>query len=154
MFHFCSCCIEFKLLRQNWGLLVTSISQKSCKVSVSLCFFTLLLFMASQTTPIITGHICGQKLMGGCPRDEPAATVCFSLCASNTPQPNRSVGMQICAAPGIPIEMPICIRANRVAWKNDSWTLSVRRGDREVNSLLHRGSVLCFGFTIRRREAQ
>ncbi|CAG09708.1 unnamed protein product [Tetraodon nigroviridis] len=29
---------------------------------------------------------------------------------------------------GIPIEMPICIRTNRVEWKNDSWNLSVRRG--------------------------
>lgn len=39
-----------------------------------------------QTIPIITGHICGQKLMGGCPRDEPAATVCFSLRAAKTPR--------------------------------------------------------------------
>lgn len=154
MFLFCSWCVVFKLLLQNLGLLVTSIIQKPCGDSVSLCFFTSLLFMGSQTTPIITGHICGQKLMGGCPRDEPAATVCFSLWASNAPQPNRSVGMQICAAPGIPKEMPICIRANRAERKNDSWSPSVRRGDREVSSLLYAGSVLCFGFTIRRKEAR
>lgn len=44
------------------------------------------------------------------PRDGPAATLCLPLSTSKTLRPNHHVGMLMCAALGLPIEMPICGR--------------------------------------------
>lgn len=80
--------------------------------AISLTFCPLVVSLPNSVTrpfnhPNHTGASLWPELMGSCPRDGPVATFCFS---SSKRWPNHHVGMLMCGALGLPIEMPICGR--------------------------------------------
>lgn len=86
-----------------------------CLVPSAVCFPFVPPFLNFRSPlfphPITPGHVCYPKLMGRCPRDGPVATFCLPLWTSNKLRPKRHVGMLMCAALGLPMEMPICSRS-------------------------------------------
>lgn len=79
----------------------------------------------SETTPTTTGHLCGPKLMGSCPKDGPVATICLFVNIQHA-QAKPSCGYANVRCPGAS-HRDANLRQGPTEWsvENDSWILSV-----------------------------